>query len=154
MATDPLDAADLIRAAGGDTWTGAPAGTCIGHVHLHVGDLDDAARFYHHGLGLEKVVLGYPGALFMSAGGYHHHLGTNTWAAGAPRAHENDARLLEWSVVLPSADDVDAAAHSLAAAGAVVTREDGDAIASDPWGTQLRITSSGSKTASANVRAG
>lgn len=47
MATDPLDAADLVRAAGGDTWTGAPSGTRIGHVHLHVGDLDDAARFYH-----------------------------------------------------------------------------------------------------------
>ena len=63
-----------------------PAGTVMGHVHLHVGDLDAAAAFYHAALGLDKVVWSYPGALFLSAGGYHHHLGTNTWAAGAARA--------------------------------------------------------------------
>ena len=60
----------------------------MGHVHLHVGDLDEGAKFYHDALGFDKVVWGYPGALFLSAGGYHHHLGTNTWAAGAPPAGE------------------------------------------------------------------
>ena len=70
----------------GYEWDGMPPGTRIGHVHLFVSDLAAAERFYHEGLGLDKVVLEFPGALFMSAGGYHHHLGTNTWAAGAPRA--------------------------------------------------------------------
>jgi catechol 2,3-dioxygenase len=140
MATNTLDAADLVRASRGVAWTGMPAGTRIGHVHLFVSDLDAAARFYHDGLGLDKVVLEFPGALFMSAGGYHHHLGTNTWAANSPRTQPEDARLLEWSVVLPSQMDVNATARALENAGATVTRTDGDVLAADPWGTVLRVT--------------
>ena len=91
-------------------------------MHLHVGDLGAAEAFYHRALGLDKVVWSYPGALFLSAGGYHHHLGTNTWAAGAPTAGEDEARLMEWELVLPNAADVDAAARSLEKAGVAVTR--------------------------------
>lgn len=135
MATEPLDLVDLVRAAGGEAWTGMPAGTVIGHVHLHVGDLEAAADFYHQGLGLDKVVWSYPGALFLSAGGYHHHLGLNTWAAGAAPAGDNDARLLEWEVVVPSSADAEAALANLAAAGHAT---DGGVVR-DPWGTALRI---------------
>ena len=117
-----------------------PAGTVLGHVHLYVDDLDRAAKFYHAGLGLDRVVWSYPGALFLSAGGYHHHLGTNTWAVGAPLAGENDARLLEWEIVLPETEDVRAAARSLEQAGASVASEGGAATAADPWGTRLRLT--------------
>lgn len=140
MATLPLDVPDVTRAGGGQAWTGAPRGTRIGHVHLHVGDLEQAASFYHVGLGLDKVVVEFPGALFMSAGGYHHHLGTNTWAAGALPATDADARLLEWTVVLPSARDVADAAQSIAGAGFEVRRAGIDATAADPWGTGLRLT--------------
>jgi len=137
MATDPLDVPDVLRAAGGQPWTGAPAGTRIGHVHLFVGDLDAAATLFHGALGLDRVVLAaIPGALFLSAGGYHHHLGTNTWAAQAPVATEGDARLLEWTIVVPTARDVDAALRSLTAAGYVVS----DAGVVDPWGTRVRLT--------------
>ncbi len=140
MATDPLDVEDLLAAAGSTSWSGAPAGTRMGHVHLHVGDLDQAAAFFHAGLGLDLVVLGFPGALFLSAGGYHHHLGTNTWAAGAPRAKEGDARLLEWTIRLPEAAAVDGVAESLRAGGFEVAREGKDAVSRDPWGTGVRIT--------------
>jgi catechol 2,3-dioxygenase len=140
MATLTLDAADLVRASKGVSWDGAPPGTRIGHVHLFVSDLEAAERFYHEGLGLDKVLLDFPGALFMSAGGYHHHLGTNTWAAGAPRAGVADARLLEWSVILPTPSDVSATAQALERAGAVVSHEDGDVVAEDPWGTMVRVT--------------
>lgn len=140
MATLTLNAADLVRASRGIAWDGMPQGTRIGHVHLFVSDLDAAARFYHEGLGLDEVLLEFPGALFMSAGGYHHHLGTNTWAAGAPRAEAGDARMLEWSVMLPSAADVEATARALEDAGAAVTRTDGDVTAADPWGTIVRVT--------------
>ncbi|HLM69373.1 MAG TPA: VOC family protein, partial [Longimicrobium sp.] len=99
MATEPLDLQSLVHAAGGEAWTGMPAGTVIGHVHLYVGDIGAAAAFYHDELGLDKVVWSYPGALFLSAGGYHHHLGVNTWAAGAAPATDDDARLLEWEIV-------------------------------------------------------
>jgi catechol 2,3-dioxygenase len=141
MATLTLDAADLVRASRGIAWDGMPEGTRIGHVHLFVSDLDAAARFYHDGLGLDKVLLEFPGALFMSAGGYHHHLGTNTWAAGAPRAEAGDARMLEWSVILPSKADVEDTARALEAAGATISREDGEVAAADPWGTIVRVTS-------------
>ena len=117
MTTIPLDVDDLIAAAKGEPWTGAPAGTMIGHVHLYVRDIDQAAAFYHDALGFDKIVWSYPGALFMSAGGYHHHLGTNTWAAGAPLAADDDARLLEWEVVVPTARDVADAARSISDAG-------------------------------------
>lgn len=140
IATLPLDAKDLVRAGGGEAWTGAPNGTRIGHVHLHVSDLDKASSFYHAGLGLDKVVLDFPGALFLSAGGYHHHLGTNTWAAGAAPATDNDARLLEWTVRLPSAKDVYEAARSLAAGGHEIAQDGDDAVSADPWGTKVRIT--------------
>lgn len=140
MATLPLDTQALMRAGGGEPWIGVPAGTRMGHVHLHVSDLERAASFYHVGLGLDKVVVEFPGALFMSAGGYHHHLGTNTWAAGASPATERDARLIEWTVWLPSVQDVAAAAQSLATAGFEISNEGNDAVTTDPWGTGLRIT--------------
>jgi catechol 2,3-dioxygenase len=139
IATEPLDVADVIRAAGDERWTGMPVGTVLGHVHLFVGDLDAAARFYHATLGFDKTVWSYPGALFMSAGGYHHHLGTNTWAAGAAPATENDARLLEWEILVPGVDGATAALDSLREAGATVEPTAGGGLAWDPWGTAVRI---------------
>ncbi|HUF26858.1 MAG TPA: VOC family protein [Gemmatimonadaceae bacterium] len=139
MTTQPLDVGDLVQAAGDSRWSGLPAGTTIGHVHLHVGDLERAAEFYHEGLGLDKVVWSYPGALFLSAGGYHHHLGTNTWASGAAPAGEAEARLLDWELGLPTADDVAAAAGNLARRGHALTGEGADAVARDPWGTSVRL---------------
>ncbi len=139
MATDPLNVDDLLQAAGAKRWSGIPAGTVIGHVHLYVGDLDQAAAFYHEGLGLDKIVWSYPGALFLSAGGYHHHLGTNTGAAGAPPATDADARLLEWEVLVPSTDDASAALSSLAKSGVAVERAADGGTARDPWGTPVRV---------------
>jgi len=143
MATKPLDVQNLITAANGKKWTGMPVGTTIGHVHLYVGDIDKAADFYHSGLGLDKIVWSYPGALFMSAGGYHHHLGVNTWAQGSPPATDDDARLLDWELVLPDAASAREAAEALEKAGYSIERS-GDAVrARDPWGTALRFHSNG-----------
>jgi catechol 2,3-dioxygenase len=140
MTTEALDVDDLVRSGGGAPWTGMPAGTVIGHVHLFVGDLAKAAEFYHEGLGFDKIVWSYPGALFMGAGGYHHHLGTNTWAAGAAPATDADARLVEWEIIVPSRADASGALASLAARG--VNPEpspDGGLVARDPWGTAVRL---------------
>jgi catechol 2,3-dioxygenase len=117
-----------------------PPGTRVGHIHLHVGDLDRAATFYHHGLGFDRIILDLPGALFMSAGGYHHHLGTNTWAAGAPLAGEGDARLLEWTLRVSSPAEVQGAGTSMRASGHAVRFDSADLVVADPWGTSLRIT--------------
>lgn len=137
MATEPLDLESLVGAAAGEPWTGAPAGTTMGHVHLHVGDLEVGEAFYHRALGFDKVVWSYPGALFMSAGGYHHHLGTNTWSSG-PAATDDQARLLDWE--LRVGDEAAAAAASLRAAGYGVERIDGGWMTADPWGTRLRLS--------------
>lgn len=139
MATDPLDVDNLLQAGGAERWSGMPAGTVIGHVHLYVGDLDQAAAFYHDGLGLDKIVWSYPGALFLSAGGYHHHLGTNTWAKGAQPATDADARLLEWEVLVPSTADASAALSSLSNAGVAIDRAPDGGTARDPWGTPVRV---------------
>jgi catechol 2,3-dioxygenase len=140
MTTIPLDVPSLVAAAGSEPWTGAPAGTVLGHVHLYVRSIEEAEKFYHAGVGFDKVVWNYPGALFMSAGGYHHHLGTNTWAAGAPLSTDDDARLLEWEIVVPAPADVSAAAQSIEKnAGQLVERDGDHATATDPWGTRLRL---------------
>lgn len=139
MVTEPLNVRDLVAAGAGGSWEGMPSGTLIGHVHLHVGDLDGADAFYHRALGLDRMVWQYPGALFLAAGGYHHHLGTNIWAASSAPAGEDDARLLEWELVLPASADLSAAAASLEGAGYEVEREAGSVRSSDPWGTRLRL---------------
>jgi catechol 2,3-dioxygenase len=136
MTTERLDLHALLDAADPNPWDGLPPGTILGHMHLSVGDLATARRFYHDALGFDLTVWSYPGALFMSAGGYHHHLGTNTWAAGARRATENDARLLEWRLKLPRRADIESAEASLQAAGYTVR----EGLVTDPWGTDLRLT--------------
>jgi len=140
MATEPLDLRSLIRAGQRAPWKGLPHGTVMGHVHLSVGSLDRAGALYHAALGLDKVVWSFPGALFLAAGGYHHHLGTNTWADGASPAGEDDARLIEWELVLPAREEVGAAGDSLNKSGYDVWNDGDDRIVSDDWGTRLRLT--------------
>jgi catechol 2,3-dioxygenase len=139
MTTDPLDVDSLIAAGSGGEWSAAPPGTRMGHVHLHVGSLETAEAFYHRGLGLDKTVWSYPGAVFMSAGGYHHHLAANVWSPG-PRPSPGQAQLLEWELIVPSARDVAEAAASLASAGYEPQRTADSVAAADPWGTRVRIS--------------
>jgi catechol 2,3-dioxygenase len=139
MRSDPLDARSLAAAGGGEPWAGAPAGTVIGHVHLHVGSLSEAEAFYHRALGLDKVVWSYPGALFLSAGGYHHHLGVNTWAGAAPRAAEDEARLLEWELRVGGEEVVREVASSVEGEGYEVRWEGGEGVMEDPWGVRVRV---------------
>jgi catechol 2,3-dioxygenase len=142
MATLPLDLQSLIDELHGAEVqdSGAPAETRIGHVHLNVGDLVAAEAFYNGALGFEVTVRGYPGALFLSAGGYHHHVGLNTWTGEGAPPPPPGARGLRWfDVELPTPADVDAAADRLERAGADPVR-DGDAVrATDPAGNGVRI---------------
>jgi catechol 2,3-dioxygenase len=138
MATDPLDIDSVIAEGDGLIWDGAPAGTTMGHVHLHVGSLESAEAFYHRALGFDKMVWSYPGALFMSAAGYHHHLGTNVWSPGPPPAPDH-AQLLEWELVLPSIADVAAVGESLRAASHQTEHDAHGCVTADPWHTRMRI---------------
>lgn len=140
MGTDSVDVRSLVAEAGGTAWTGMPAGTVMGHVHLHVGDITTASRFYADAVGFDKMVWSYPGALFLAAGGYHHHLGNNVWAGpDATAASADEPQLLEWTLVVPSTTDVSAAAESVRAAGFAAEGDGSSVLTRDPWGTPLRI---------------
>jgi catechol 2,3-dioxygenase len=148
MASDPLDATGLVREASSAPWSGLPQSTVMGHLHLHVGDLTAASAFYSEGLGFDRTVWEYPGALFLAARNYHHHLGTNIWAGpGAQPPSAQDAQLLEWTVDLPHQTDLDAAARSLEHSGAAIEWQDSRGsrtfATQDPWGTRVRLRSIG-----------
>jgi catechol 2,3-dioxygenase len=147
MATLPLDLEDLageLTGAPPERDAGMPSGTTMGHVHLQVADLAAAESFYADALGFDVMVRGYPGALFVAAGGYHHHLGLNTWAsAGGPPRDAASRGLRDFAVVLPSGAERDAAVTRLGDAGhAVASADDGsdDVLATDPFGIALRLT--------------
>lgn len=141
MATRPLDFDPIVASVGNTTWTGLPAGTVVGHVHLYVEDLDAARAFYVAALGFAPTLTGFPGALFVSAGGYHHHLGLNTWAAGSPVATDDDAKLRFWEVAVPDAEAAAAAVERLTRAGYGVDVEGDAPEALDPWGIGVRLVS-------------
>ncbi|HEX3688206.1 MAG TPA: VOC family protein [Solirubrobacteraceae bacterium] len=141
MATLPLDLrslADELTAADSPQAT-APPRTVMGHVHLQVASIPDAEAFYHRVLGFDVTTRAYPGALFVSAGGYHHHLGLNTWhSAGSGPAATGAVGLRSYEVVLPDqaelrrvVDRIRAAGLSLEAAG------DDSATVLDPSGNPV-----------------
>jgi len=123
-----------------DADPGVPDGGVIGHVHLNVSDIPQAEAFYSGVLGFDVVVRSYPGALFVSAGGYHHHLGLNTWssAGGAPNTPDT-LGLDGYTVVLPDAAAVAEAVERLTAAGAAPGERDGAPLATDPFGNSFTL---------------
>jgi catechol 2,3-dioxygenase len=141
MGSDPLDFEGLFSAVSdpGAPFAGLPEGTTLGHMHLRVGDVKEAEVFYHGLLGFD-VVARWTGALFVSAGGYHHHLGLNTWqSAGASKPPDGHAGLREFTVVLPDPPARDAVIHRLEAAGVRTQAEKESILVDDPWGSRLRL---------------
>jgi catechol 2,3-dioxygenase len=143
MATLPLDLESVL----GELETreqpadGMPAGTTMGHVHLQAADIPSVEGFYNGALGLDVMVRSYPGALFLSAGGYHHHLGLNTWQSqGAPPPPAGALGLDHYELVLPSAEERDNAADRLAQSGADTERKDEGVLATDPSGNRVLLT--------------
>lgn len=120
MTTLALNVTALLRTVDGQPWTGLPANTRIGHIHLHVTRLAEAEAFYADDLGFDVVTRAYPGALFMSAGGYHHHLGANTWGRGSPLPPDTIAGLVEFSIALPSSDEAEGLVDRLRERGRTV----------------------------------
>jgi catechol 2,3-dioxygenase len=107
MATEPLDVDGLMRAAAESepSYEGIHPNTVIGHVHLQVADLSQAESFYHGLLGFDITQRSYPGALFLSAGGYHHHIGLNIWAGkGATPPPPNAVGLKSFTIVIPNGE--------------------------------------------------
>ena len=137
----PLDVGSLVATVEGE----APApqvreGLRTGHLHLHVGDIDRGLAFYRDVVGFD-VQANLGSAAFVSAGGYHHHLGFNVWRGqGVGPAPEHTAGLRHWTVELPTPGDVQAVRARLEAAGAPVEADDRGVVARDPWGIAVRFT--------------
>lgn len=134
MATVQLDG-DSILAESEEEFTGLPAGTVMGHIHLHVSNISEAENFYIKGLGFQ-VVSHYPQAIFTSTGGYHHHIALNTWqGVGAPRRPENSAGLNWYTLVFPSEEAREEAVARLKGIGAAMN----DYVTEDPSGNQIQL---------------
>jgi catechol 2,3-dioxygenase len=137
MATLRLDLDALAASAGSQAWSGLPAGSSVGHVHLQVGALDESERFYAGTLGLD-VVCRYPGATFLSSGGYHHHIGTNVWnSRGAPIRTEPTTGLANVELVADAAF-IAAVRDRLPHAQAHAANRESLALR-DPWGTSITL---------------
>jgi catechol 2,3-dioxygenase len=143
MSTLPLDLRDVLgelsQATGPQTV--APAGTTMGHVHLQVSDIPEAEAFYNGVLGFDVMVRGYPGALFVSAGGYHHHLGLNTWhSAGSGPPAPGSVGLRHYEVQLPDSAELAAVLGRVRAAGIDTADVQGGTLVRDPSGNGVRLT--------------
>ena len=143
MDTRPLDVQNLIAdPAGQSAWAGMPAGTRIGHIHLHVARLEEGERFYRDALGFD-LILRYAGtASFLSAGGYHHHVAINTWAGeGAPPPPPGAIGLRHFVVSVPTRDALAAVGRNLAATATTFTGGDDQIEVQDPSGNSIVVRS-------------
>jgi catechol 2,3-dioxygenase len=140
---DPIDLEELFRELASDDRldTPLPAETKMGHVHLHVRDVAEALRFYHNLIGFDVMGdLPQIGAAFISAGGYHHHLGLNTWAGkGAPPAPPDTAGLRRFTIELPTAPELDEVIGRLRAAGVEVEERPDGFYTEDPSRNQVQL---------------
>ncbi len=145
MQTHRLDIEAIVRETGtaGSAYEAAPEGLRIGHIHLRVGDTDEAERFYRGAMGLD-LTRRRGGATFMSSGGYHHHVGANVWhSPGAGRRNPDRAGLAWFAVETADRATLDMLKGRMDAAG-IETRADGTGFAaSDPWGTRIRFAAAG-----------
>ncbi|TMV50066.1 VOC family protein [Paenibacillus mesophilus] len=145
MGGDPIDWDGLLREAEGSDWTGLPSGTTIGHVHFHASSMTESRRFYCDLLGFDLMLdatKGF-GAIFISAGGYHHHIGLNIWAGeGAPAVPANGTGLDYFTIDLPDDAELGKITNRLAEAGVPIEEKSGASFVSDPSGIRLKLMSS------------
>jgi catechol 2,3-dioxygenase len=142
MATDPLDVRKLLTEGLADSkpWTGLDPQTRVGHVHLQVADLQAAVDFYSGVLGFDLMAQYGRSAAFVSAGGYHHHLGLNTWnSLGGTPPPANAVGLRSFDVVLPNEEELAKAAERLRAAAVSFDEQDGVLLARDPSSNTVRL---------------
>ena len=137
MATLPLDLASLLAEPDPGP---AVAPLLLGHVHLNVADLPESVAFYTQVLGLDLTTGSYPGAAFVSAGGYHHHFGLNTWnGAGAPPPPTGALGLAGVTATIPGGGRLAGVAARALEAGAPVEELPGGIVVTDPAGVALRL---------------
>lgn len=142
MATDPLDVNSVLNELGKnpDRWTGLAHETRIGHIHLQVSSLEEAILFYQETLGFDLVMRYGPSAAFLSAGGYHHHIGINTWAgAGIPAAPSDATGLVMYSIDFPDLVSYERYVRSAAITSRPPEEQEDGLLVHDPSGNGVLI---------------
>lgn len=140
MTTDPVDIDGLLALSNDKEWHGLPQDTVIGHVHFHVSDLHQARAFYCDTLGFELTAHYGGAALFISAGGYHHHIGLNTWAGiGIPNTPRHAAGIESFTIVLPSEEELQAVTGRIREAGFTPVQREGAWFVQDPSEIWIRL---------------
>lgn len=146
----PLDVEALVAITSGDGATRErSAGVDMGHLHLHVGSVGAAEAFYRDVVGF-SLIAAMPTAIFMSAGGYHHHVGANTWnGVGAPPAAPGSVGLRRWSIVVPETDDLAALVERIQRGDGVshATDEDGAVVLADTSGNAVVVETEAQRAA-------
>ncbi|HZY44727.1 MAG TPA: VOC family protein [Anaerolineae bacterium] len=135
MATDPLDVEGILAELEGhaEPWTGMEDKTILGHMHLHVGDVNKADHFYNGVLGFDNIAMLGDSAGFVSAGGYHHHIAFNTWnGVGAPPQPPNSIGLRNFLVRLPDSTELGKIADRVRLAGLDIEEENEGLLVRDP----------------------
>jgi len=144
MTTAPIDVENLLGELDDpatEPFDGLPDGTVVGHVHLRVADIPATVDFYRDVLGLDVTAQAGPSAAFLSAGGYHHHIGGNTWESlGAQPAGPGFATLREAAIVLPDAAERDRVAARAADSGQEPEAAERGVLVRDPAGNPLLLT--------------
>lgn len=144
MATDPLDVNGILEELqdSDDEWAGLAPGTTIGHIHLQVSNLPAAVDFYREALGFDLILRYGPSAAFLSAGGYHHHVGCNTWAGvGIPSAPPDATGLVHFTIDLPGADALEGTVQRLQNRSLRVEPRDAGYFVRDPSGIGMILRS-------------
>ncbi len=141
MAVDPLDFEKLLTFATPDQpWQKMPAETVMGHIHLHVSELNKTEEFYVKGLGMDVVNRFGAQALFLSYGKYHHHVGVNTWnGVGAPAPSDNSVGLESFTLIFDNEETRKQAVTNLKQMGAEVVEKDYHFITFDPSGNAIEL---------------
>jgi catechol 2,3-dioxygenase len=140
LVTEAMDVDGVLEAGRSMRWEGFPQGGVVGHVHLQVGELPPADRFWHELLGFE-IAARYPGASFYGSGGYHHQLAGNIWnSRGAPPRDDGGTGLAALELIVAGQDVIDATASRLTPAGVAHTVGNGRLETTDPWGTTVVLT--------------
>ncbi|WP_062297536.1 VOC family protein [Demequina maris] len=139
-ALDPNAFLDAHLPAEGPT--ASADGVTMGHVHLRGGDVDEAERFYVDVVGM-AVTSRIDSAVFLSAGGYHHHIAVNTWSSAGAGARPESLGLSHLTIAVPDEQAIDAVQRRAEAAGAEAERTDAGLVLLDPWGTRVVIRATG-----------